>query len=388
MSVLTDTPDDIAIIGMACRLPGAPDYEAFWRAQRDGRFCVDEVPADRWRWQQYYSPRREDENKTVSKWGGFMAGVDLFDAALFRISPREAELMDPQQRIMLELAWSCFEDAGYAPSGLRGSDMGVYLGVCNFDYKMQVERAPAAIEAHMSTGVHTTLIPNRISYEFDLRGPSIPFDTACSSSLVALAEAVHALRRGDCKSALVGGVSVLLNPTHFISFSKAGMLSPRGVCRSFDEGADGYVRGEGAGLIMLKPLQQALHDGDKVYGLVKGVAVNHGGKVATVTSPNPFAQARCVELALRDAGLSPAAIQYIEAHGTGTPKGDPIEMHALTRAYASQAKAHGVALPARSCAIGSVKTSIGHLEAAAGIAGIIKVREVTYTSPEMAVISA
>ena len=373
MSVLPDPLDDIAIIGMACRLPGAPDYEAFWRAQRDGRFCVDEVPAERWRWQQYYSTRREDQNKTVSKWGGFMAGIDQFDAALFRISPREAELMDPQQRIMLELAWSCFEDAGYAPASLRGSDTGVYLGVCNFDYKMQVERAPAAIEAHMSTGVHTTLIPNRVSYEFDLRGPSIPFDTACSSSLVALAEAVHALRRGDCGAALVGGVSVLLNPTHFISFSKAGMLSPRGVCRSFDEGADGYVRGEGAGLIMLKPLRQALRDGDKVYGLVKGVAVNHGGKVATVTSPNPFAQARCVEQALRDAALSPAAIHYIEAHGTGTPKGDPIEMNALIRAYASCARAQGVALAARSCAVGSVKTSIGHLEAAAGIAGIVKV---------------
>ena len=373
MSELTDPPDDIAIIGMACRFPGAGDYEAFWRAQRDGRFCVGEVPADRWRWQQYYSTRREDENKTISKWGGFMADIDQFDAALFRISPREAELMDPQQRIMLELAWSCFEDAGYAPASLRGSNTGVYLGVCNFDYKMQVERAPAAIEAHMSTGVHTTLIPNRVSYEFDLRGPSIPFDTACSSSLVALAEAVHALRRGDCGAALVGGVSVLLNPTHFISFSKAGMLSPRGVCRSFDEGADGYVRGEGAGLIMLKPLHQALRDGDKVYGLVKGVAVNHGGKVATVTSPNPFAQARCVEMALRDAALTPAAIGYIEAHGTGTPKGDPIEMNALIRAYASQARAQGVELAARSCAIGSVKTSIGHLEAAAGIAGIIKV---------------
>lgn len=391
MSVPLDPPnagDAIAIVGMACRFPGARDYEEFWRAQRREQFCVGEVPADRWPWQQYYSTRREDENKTVSKWGGFMTDIDKFDATLFRISPREAELMDPQQRIMLELAWSCFEDAGYAPSTLRGSDMGVYLGVCNFDYKLQVERAPAAIEAHMSTGVHTTLIPNRVSYEFDLRGPSIPFDTACSSSLVALAEAVHALRRGDCSAALVGGISVLLNPTHFISFSKAGMLSPRGACRSFDEGADGYVRGEGAGLIMLKPLRQALQDQDHIYGLVKGVAVNHGGKVATVTSPNPFAQARCVEMALRDAQLSPAGVQYIEAHGTGTPKGDPIEINALIRAYASQARAHGVTLPAQSCAIGSVKTSIGHLEAAAGIAGIIKVREVMYRSPEMAVVSA
>lgn len=366
-------PDDIAIIGMACRFPGARDYAAYWRTQRDGVFSVAEIPPDRWNWRDHYSIRREDDNKTVSKWGGFITDIDQFDAALFKISPREAELMDPQQRIMLELAWSCLEDAGYAPSTLRGSDTGVYLGVCNFDYKLQVERAPAHIEAHMSTGVHTTLIPNRISYEFDLRGPSIPIDTACSSSLVALEQAVHALRRGDCSAALVGGVSVLLNPTHFISFSKAGMLSPHGVCRSFDDGADGYVRGEGAGLIMLKPLRDALRDSDRIHGLVKGVAVNHGGKVATVTSPNPFAQARCVELALRDARLSPAGVQYIEAHGTGTPKGDPIEMNALIRAYASQARAHGIALAPQSCAIGSVKTSIGHLEAAAGIAGIIKV---------------
>ncbi|MET0268681.1 MAG: SDR family NAD(P)-dependent oxidoreductase [Duganella sp.] len=372
MSVQNDVAD-IAVIGMACRFPGASDYEQFWQTQHRGVFSVAEVPAARWDINQYYSPRREDDNKTVSKWGGFMTDIDRFDAGLFKISPREAELMDPQQRIMLELAWSCVEDAGYAPAALRGSDTGVYLGVCNFDYKLQVERAPALIEAHMSTGVHTTLIPNRISYEFDWRGPSIPFDTACSSSLVALAEAVHALRRGDCSAALVGGVSVLLNPTHFISFSKAGMLSPQGVCRSFDEAADGYVRGEGAGLIMLKPLAAAQRDGDKVYGLVRGVAVNHGGKVATVTSPNPFAQARCLEQALRNARLSPADVQYIEAHGTGTPKGDPIEMHALIRAYASQARAQGIELPARSCAIGSVKTSIGHLEAAAGIAGIIKV---------------
>lgn len=372
MSVQNDVAD-IAVIGMACRFPGASDYEQFWQMQRQGLFSVGEVPADRWDINKYYSPRREDDNKTVSKWGGFMADIDKFDAGLFKISPREAELMDPQQRIMLELAWSCLEDAGYAPATLRGSDTGVYLGVCNFDYKLQVERAPAVIEAHMSTGVHTTLIPNRISYEFDLRGPSIPFDTACSSSLVALAEAVHALRRGDCGAALVGGISVLLNPTHFISFSKAGMLSPQGVCRSFDEAADGYVRGEGAGLIMLKPLATAQRDGDKVYGLVRGVAVNHGGKVATVTSPNPFAQARCVEQALRNARLSPADVQYIEAHGTGTPKGDPIEMNALIRAYASLAREQGIELPARSCAIGSVKTSIGHLEAAAGVAGIIKV---------------
>ncbi|MFP5391012.1 MAG: type I polyketide synthase, partial [Gammaproteobacteria bacterium] len=365
--------DDIAIVGMACRFPGARNYDEYWQSLRDGVFSVTEVPAARWSTERFYSPEREDENKTVSKWGGFIDDIDRFDAALFKISPREAELMDPQQRIMLELAWSCFEDAGYAPSAFRGSDTGVYLGVCNFDYKAMVERSAGPVEAHISTGVHTTLIPNRISYEFDLRGPSIPIDTACSSSLVALEAAVHAMRRGECSAALVGGISILLHPTHFISFSKAGMLSPRGVCRSFDEGADGYVRGEGAGVILIKPLKDALRDGDRIYGLVKGAAVNHGGKVSTVTSPNPFAQSKVIDKAFQDAGISPASVNYIEAHGTGTPKGDPIEMNALMRAYGSLAKSAGLELPERSCGIGSVKTNIGHLEAAAGIAGVIKV---------------
>ena len=365
--------DDIAIVGMACRFPGASDHHEFWRNLREGDFAVREVPAERWRAEDYYSPDREAADRTVSKWGGFMADIDKFDAALFKISPREAEWMDPQQRIMLELAWACIEDAGYAPSDFRGSDTGVYIGCCNFDYKVLMERSAPVLDAHFSTGAANTLIPNRISYEFDLRGPSLPLDTACSSSLVALDEAVHALRRGDCSAALVGGISVLCTPNFFITFSKTGMLSPEGICKSFDERADGYVRGEGAGLVLLKPLKHAQRDGDLVYGLVKGVGVNHGGKVSTVTSPNPFAQSQVVVKAFQRAGLSPAGVNYIEAHGTGTPKGDPIEITALARAYASLAKAEGIEIAEGACAIGSVKTNIGHLEAAAGIAGLIKV---------------
>ena len=286
--------NDIAVVGMACRFPGAADPAAYWRNLSQGVFSVQEIPSDRWDKDQYYSRDLQEDNKTVSKWGGFMTDIDKFDAPLFKISPREAELMDPQQRIMLELAWTCIEDAGYAPSELRGSDMGVYIGVCNFDYKVMMERSLRSIDAHFSTGAANTLIPNRISYEFDFKGPSVPVDTACSSSLVALEQAVHALRRGDCSSALVGGISVLCTPTFFISFSKTGMLSPDGICKSFDATADGYVRGEGAGLILLKPLDQAQRDGDAIYGVIKGVAVNHGGKAATVTSPNPYAQSQVV----------------------------------------------------------------------------------------------
>lgn len=365
--------DDIAIVGMACRFPGATNHHAYWDNLVNGEFAVREVPAERWRVDEYYSPDREAAGHTVSKWGGFITDIDKFDAPLFKISPREAEWMDPQQRIMLELAWACIEDAGYAPSEFRGSDTGVYIGCCNFDYKVLMERSAPVLDAHFSTGAASTLIPNRISYEFDLRGPSIPLDTACSSSLVALDEAVHALRRGDCSAALVGGISILCTPNFFITFSKSGMLSPDGICKSFDERADGYVRGEGAGLVLLKPLRDAERDGDLIYGLVKGVGVNHGGKVSTVTSPNPFAQSQVVVKAFRHAGLSPASVSYIEAHGTGTPMGDPIEVTALSRAFASLAKAEGIVLPERSCAIGTVKTNIGHLEAAAGIAGLIKV---------------
>ena len=365
--------DDIAVIGMACRFPGANNYEEFWQSLQQGVFSVTEIPEERWNKEEYYSPNREDKNKSVSKWGGFIQDIDKFDASLFKISPREAELMDPQQRIMLELTWSCMEDAGYAPSEFRGSQTGVYIGVCNFDYKEIVERSLSSVEGHVSTGIHTTLIPNRISYEFDLRGPSMPIDTACSSSLVALNEAVHALQRGDCSAALVGAVSVLCSPTHFVSFSKTGMLSPEGICKTFDEGANGYVRGEGAGLVLLKPLHQAQQDKDTIYGVIKGVSVNHGGKVSTVTSPNPFAQSQVLVNAFQNADISPANVNYIEAHGTGTPKGDPIEVNALKRAFSSLEKMYRVKLPERSCGIGSVKTNIGHLEAVSGMAGIIKV---------------
>jgi acyl transferase domain-containing protein/NADP-dependent 3-hydroxy acid dehydrogenase YdfG/acyl carrier protein len=364
---------DIAVIGMACRFPDAGDYRAFWRNLRDGRASVRELGTERWDSEQFYSPDPDAPNRGVSKWAGLIDDADKFDAGLFRISPREAELMDPQQRILLELTWSCLEDAGYAPAKLRGSGTGVYIGVCNFDYKEALAASLASIEAHLSTGTYATLIPNRISYEFDFKGPSLPIDTACSSSLVALHEAIHAIRRGECTQAIAGGVSILCSPTYFVAFSKAGMLSPRGVCRTFDHGADGYVRGEGAGVVLLKPLDRAIADRDRVWGIIKGTAVNHGGRTPSVTSPSAFAQARVIADAIRRSGVAVDRIGYVEAHGTGTPKGDPIEVHGLQRAFQTVADQSGTALPRRSCGLGSVKTNIGHLEAAAGIAGLIKV---------------
>ncbi len=370
--IVGTTRDDIAIVGMACRFPGAHTPQAFWDNLVRGRSSVREIDDSRWCVADHYSPDPLADDCSVSKWAGLVDGIDRFDAAFFKISPREAALMDPQQRIMLELSWSCLEDAGYAPATLRGSSTAVYVGVCNYDYKELLEKVVHPIEGHISTGSYTALIPNRISYEFDFRGTSVPVDTACSSSLVALHEAVHALRRGDCDNALVGGISILCSPTYFIAFSKLGMLSPNGQCRTFDENADGYVRGEGAGMLMLKPLGAALEHGDRIHAVIRGTGVNHGGKAPTLTSPNPYAQAKVIADTCERAGVSPDTIGYIEAHGTGTPKGDPIEIAGLKRAFAALERSFGVAVPSGACGLGSVKTNIGHLESASGIAGVIK----------------
>ncbi len=371
-SIVGTTRDDIAIVGMACKFPCADTPQAFWDNLVQGRSSVREIDDSRWRVADHYSPDPLAGDRSVSKWAGLVDGIDRFDAAFFKISPREAALMDPQQRIMLELSWSCLEDAGYAPATLRGSSTAVYVGVCNYDYKEMLEKLVHPIEGHISTGTYTALIPNRISYEFDFRGTSVPVDTACSSSLVALHEAVHALRRGDCENALVGGISILCSPTYFIAFSKLGMLSPNGQCRTFDESADGYVRGEGAGMLMLKPLGAALEHGDRIHAVIRGTGVNHGGKAPTLTSPNPYAQAKVIADTCERAGVSPDSIGYIEAHGTGTPKGDPIEIVGLKRAFATLERSFGVSVPSGACGLGSVKTNIGHLESASGIAGVIK----------------
>ncbi|WP_444996461.1 SDR family NAD(P)-dependent oxidoreductase [Aliikangiella sp. IMCC44359] len=364
---------DIAIVGIACRFPGAENYNDFWQNLSNQVSSIVEIPAERWDHKEYYSPNLEDSNKTISKWGGFISDHDKFDAPMFKVSPREAEFMDPQQRIMLELTRSCMEDAGYQPAHFSGTATAVYVGACNNDYKEVVERSLPAVEAHISTGVHPCLIPNRVSYVYDLKGPCMMIDTACSSSLVAFNEAVNAIERGDCSAAFVGGVSVLTSPTHFISFSKTGMLSKSGLCKTFDDSADGYVRGEGAAMMLIKPLAQAKKDNDNIHAVIKGVAVNHGGKVATVTSPNPYAQSQVIVKAMENANLDITNINYMEAHGTGTPKGDPIEITGLKRAFSLMAKNQGKKLEKEFCGIGSVKTNIGHLESVSGIAGMTKV---------------
>ncbi|MBW4478283.1 MAG: acyltransferase domain-containing protein [Tolypothrix brevis GSE-NOS-MK-07-07A] len=364
----------IAIIGIGCRFPGANDYEQFWLNLEQGVNSISEIPPQRWDVQKYYSPNPQERNKSISKWSGLIEASDEFDAQFFGISPREAKMIDPQQRLMLELSWSCLEDAGYSPSQLSGSPVGVFIGACNYDSILSMNQDQENIEGHIGTGTWTCMIPNRISYLFDFRGPSVPVDTACSSSLVAIHLAINSLKEKECEIALVGGISVLNTPRIYIHMSKLGMLSPTGQCHSFDSHADGYVRGEGAGIILLKPLAKAIEDQDHIYGVIKGSAVNHSGKSRTLTSPSIYAQAKVVRAAYTKANIAPNTVSYIEAHGTGTPLGDPIEINALKRGFRQLYQQYKLPGSAKSyCGLGTVKTNIGHLEGAAGIAGVIKV---------------
>ncbi|HEU4532494.1 MAG TPA: polyketide synthase, partial [Polyangiaceae bacterium] len=367
------TPEPIAVVGMACRFPDAGDPRAFWANLIAGKVSTGEVPAGRWDWRARRSGAGSEGDAAGGRWGSFVDGVDLFDAEFFGVSPKEAELMDPQQRVMLEVCWSCLEHAGVTPAGLPGRNVGVYVAVFNHDYKEILEREPRAILAHHATGCSASIVANRVSHYFDFSGPSLTVDTACSGSLYALHQAVLALRAGECDAALAGGVNLLLTPTRHASFAKTGMLSPTGRCHSFDERADGYVRGEGAGVVLLMPLGKALRGGHRVHGLVKGSAVNHGGKAFTLTYPSSRAQADVIYRAWSGAGLHADDIDYIEAHGTGTPKGDPIEWEGLNDAFARLSGPGRPRAPRRPRALGTVKASIGHLEAAAGVAGLIKV---------------
>ncbi|HML90575.1 MAG TPA: SDR family NAD(P)-dependent oxidoreductase, partial [Methylomusa anaerophila] len=364
---------EVAIVGVACRFPGAGNYEEYWGNLRQGKSNIQEIPPDRWDWKAYWGDPITENNKTNSKWGGFIENVDAFDADFFGITAREAETMDPQQRLMLELSWSCFEDAGICPSHLAGENIGVFTGIANLDYKELQEKEFSSIATHYASGIAQSVIASRISYYFNFKGPSFPLDTACSSALTAIHAAVHSIQRGECSMALAGGVSLLLTPLRYICFAKVGILSPTGSCKTFDDAADGMVRGEGAGVILLKPLEKALADGDYIYGIVKGSAINHSGKTHTLTYPNPEAQAEVIIGACTQAGVTPDSISYIETHGTGTPKGDPLEFRGLLTAFQHVASQAGIKLGNYYCGLGSVKTNIGHLEAASGIASVIKV---------------
>ncbi|WP_267463943.1 non-ribosomal peptide synthetase [Actinokineospora iranica] len=354
-----DAPGDIAVIGIAGRYPQADDLDTFWRNLLDGRDCVTPLPADRARpgW------------PTDLMWGGFLSDVDTFDPLLFSITPRDAELMDPQERLFLQIAWETLEDAGYTRARLaerHDSKVGVFAGVMYNEYPFfGVERTQAGTPADAGSAVAG--IANRVSYFLDLTGPSLAVDTMCSSSLTALHLAVESLRRGECAVALAGGVNLSLHPNKFIQQDRLKMSSTDHRCRAFGKGGDGFVPAEGVGAVLLKPLAHAVADGDRVHAVIKGTAINHGGKTNGYMVPNPVAQGALVLDALRRAGVDPATIGYLEAHGTGTELGDPVEVNGLTRAFA------GTTLAPGACAIGSVKSNIGHPEAAAGIAALTKV---------------
>lgn len=360
--------NDIAVIGMSCRFPGAGNYRDFWNNLVNGTFSVTEIPETRWNWRDYYGDPAQDNNKTNSKWGGFIEDMDKFDPLFFNISPKEAKYIDPQHRIFLEAAWHAVEDAGYSTESLSGKKVGVYVGVSKNDYAEMLQSTHQEISSFISTGTVHSILANRVSFLLDIRGKSEVVDTACSSSLVALHNAIRDMRAGNCESALVGGVNALITPTMYLSHGKSGMLSSEGKCKTFDESSDGYVRGEGVGCIFIKPLAKAIADNDPIIGVIKGTGVNHNGRSNSLTSPSVRAQAEVINAALEDAGIDAGQVSYIEAHGTATPLGDPIEISALKKVFSKYGTDKNV-----QCNLGALKTNIGHLESAAGIAGLIKV---------------
>ncbi|NEW09013.1 SDR family NAD(P)-dependent oxidoreductase [Paenibacillus sp. SYP-B3998] len=364
---------DIAVIGLSGRYPQAKDINEFWENLKAGKDCVDEIPKDRWDYTLYYDEDKFKPGKMNSKWGGFIADVDKFDPLFFNISPEDAEFMDPQERLFLECVYETIEDAGYTREalskyknvGLEGN-VGVFVGVTFAEYHLygiqsQMKGKPLALSGISSS------IANRVSYFCNFNGPSMSIDSMCSSSLTALHVACESIKQGGCKLAVVGGVNLSLHPNKYLFLSRYNFLSSKGRCESFGSGGDGYVPGEGVGTILLKPLSQAEADGDQIYGIIKSTAINHGGKTNGYSVPNLSAQANVINKALIEAKVNPRSISYIEAHGTGTSLGDPIEIAGITKAFNEYTNERGF------CAIGSAKSNIGHLEAAAAIAGVSKV---------------
>ena len=361
--------EGIAIIGIGCRFPGGVnDTESFWKLLAEGRDAVSEVPADRWNIERFYDTEMGLTGKSIAKRGGFLDEIDQFDPRFFGISPREAPYIDPQQRLLLETAWEAIEDAGQVLDFEKGTDIGVFMGVSHNDYQTiqggSTDRK--GISAHSPIGTAHSIAANRISYCFNLSGPSLAMDTACSSALTAVHLACESLRTGRCKMAMAGGVTVMITPDGFIGFSQAGMLSPDGKCKAFAAEANGFVRGEGAGVVLLKPLSQAIADGDPIHGVILGSSLNQDGHTNGISLPSAAAQAQLVRDTCAYAGVLPTDIGFVEAHGTGTAVGDPIEASALAEALCAGRSADAPLL------IGSVKTNLGHLETAAGVVGLIK----------------
>ena len=357
--------EPIAIVGIGCRFPGGADSpDAYWTLLRDGVDAVGEIPPDRWDADAYYDPDPSAPGKMSTRWGGFLDRVDQFDARFFGISAREAERMDPQHRMVLEVAFEALEDGGLPLERIQGSRTGVFIGVSTTDYSILL--GSVSDDPFFSVGNSPSVMVGRVAYLFDLKGPALALDTACSSSLVAVHLACQSLRRSECDAARAGGVNVLLSRYVMTAFSKGGFMAADGRCKTFDARADGYVRAEGCGILALKRLRDALADGDRIWALVRGSAMGQDGRSAALTAPNLSAQRAVLRAALADAGLEPADIGYIEAHGTGTSLGDPIEIEALSSVL-------GRPRPDGSpCWVGSVKTNFGHLEAAAGVAGVVK----------------
>lgn len=359
--------ESIAIVGIGCRLPGGvSDVESFWSLLVEGRSGIVQVPDERWDIEHYYHPDPGAINRMVSRAGGFVERIQAFDARFWGISPREAARMDPQQRWLLEVAWEAIEDAGIAPSRLRGSRTGVFVGIASHDFADMQLSADVVADVHTNSGSTSSIASNRISYLLDLKGPSLSVDTACSSALTAVALACQSLRSGESEIALVGGVNAIITPYASIGFSRATMLSPSGQCFAFDARADGYVRGEGAGMVLLKPLSRARADGDRIYALIRAAVINQDGHTSSMTVPGIDSQAAMLRQAYDEADIPPCRVSYVEAHGTGTPVGDPIELAALGRVLGPDRPEDA------PCLIGSVKTNLGHLEAGAGIVGLIK----------------
>lgn len=374
----TEGPSRIAVIGMSCHFPGgASDPQRFWDNLVGGADAITPLPAERAAWfTQADGAADWLTSAAFPQWGGFIDGVDAFDADFFGIAPLEAECLDPQQRKLLELSWSVFEHAGYDPREFKGRDVGMFVGAHSVDY-LDLASNRAALRdlygAYLDSGMHMSLIANRVSRWFDFNGPSQVVNTACSSSLVAVHHAVDSLERGDCSVAVAAGINLILSPRIYCASHSAGMLAADGRCKSFDAAANGFVRAEGYGAVLLKPYEDALRDGDRIYGVIRAACVNHDGQSNSLRAPNLNAQKRLIRDAWRQAEVAPDGIGYIEAHGTGTPLGDPIEVQALSEAFQQLQDDTGVDIQPSSCVIGTAKTHIGHCESAAGIAGMLKV---------------
>ncbi|SPM41974.1 polyketide synthase [Mycobacterium numidiamassiliense] len=364
------THPPLAIVGIGCQFPGnAHTPESYWSLLCSGTDATCTVPETRWNAAKYHDPNPAKIGKMATRRGGFLSEIDQFDPHFFGISPREANLLDPQQRLLLRTTWEALEDGGIAADSLAGADVGVFMGGFTLDYQLlqnQGRTSRYRLKTHSATGMMMTMLANRISFAFDFRGPSMTIDTACSSSLVAVHLAAQSIWNGECDLALAGGVNIMIGPNTAIAESKSGFLSPDGRCKAFDESADGYARGEGGAVVVIKPLEQALDDGDEIYAQILGTAVSQDGHTGSITVPSADAQETAITTALRRAGVEPNEVGYVEAHGTGTPVGDPIEVRALANALTSERSA------ANPLFIGSVKTNIGHLEAGAGVAGLIK----------------